>query len=107
MAWNVDGTKLSMVEGDFGISLPINISGVNIGTNDSLTLIFKSGKNGATVLTKQVWGNGQDAPNLTMTSDDSALFTCGNYVYTLDWHKDGEFMCNLISNGIFKVVDKA
>jgi hypothetical protein len=42
-----------------------------------------------------------------LTEEESALFPVGVYCYRLDWYQEGTFMCNIIPDAVFKVVDKA
>lgn len=105
--WNVTGTSLQMVEGDFGISLPVTVSGTTLTANDTLKFTFKTDPNGETILTKEYSNITQNTANLELTETESALFSVGNYFYSLDWYQDGAFMCNIIPISTFKVVDKA
>ena len=106
--WYVSGTTLQMAEGDYGISLPVKVSGTTLTASDSLKFIFKTGKNGTTILEKNYASPAQNTVNLEFTEAESALFRAGGtFAYSLDWYQNGRFMCNLVPVGIFKVVDKA
>lgn len=105
--WYITGTSLQMVEGDYGISLPVTVSGTTLTTNDALKFVFKSAPNGETILTKEYTNITQNTVNLELTDAESALFSVGNYFYSLDWYQSGVFMCNIIPQAVLKVVDKA
>lgn len=105
--WNVTGTSLQMVEGDYGIKLPFSVSGTTLSAGDSIRFTFKDTVNGTTILTKEYTTFNQNAADLELTEAESALFPVGSYVYNMDWYQDGNFMCNIIPLGTFKVVDKA
>lgn len=105
--WAVNGQALNMVEGDWGIKLPVTVNGTTFAANDELRLTFKTAVNGDTILTKtfaDITGNTVD---LELTEAESALFPVGTYVYAIDWFQDGAFMCNVIPFATFKVVEKA
>ena len=95
-----------MAEGDYGLSLPITISGTTLSTSDTIMLTFKDKQNGSTILVKDLTPT-DNAVTLNLTEAESALFPVGVYVYALDWYQLGNFMCNIVPVGIFKVVDKA
>lgn len=99
--WAVDENDISMCEGDYGIELPITLEGVEMEDNDSLVITIKDGMNGTAVVTKSF----VDA--LTIDSPETALLTVGKYIYSLDWYRNGEFLCNIIPKAKFVVVDKA
>ena len=105
--WAVTGTNLQMAEGDYGIELPVTISGTTMSASDTLKFVFLAAKNGRVILEKEYAGNAQNTVNLVLTETESEMFTPKNYVYRLDWYQSGSFMCNVIPESIFKVVDKA
>ena len=105
--WNVNNTALSFAEGDFGIELPVTVSGTTLGSQDCLKFTFKDALNGTTVLVKDFNTISSNTVNLALTESESALFPVGMYAYSLDWYQSGNFMCNIISQAPLKVVDKA
>ncbi len=105
--WAVVGNDLKMTEGDWGIKLPVTISGTTFTENDDLLFTLKDGMNGNTILTKTFSNISQNTVQLELTEAESELLTVGSYVYSLDWYQDGAFMCNIIPNALFRVVDKA
>ena len=105
--WNVSGTTLIMTEGDFGIKLPVKISGTTLAAGDSVKLTFKAKQNGDELLVKDFDSITDNTVELELTEAESALFPVGSYVYSLDWYQDGNFMCCIIPSATMKVVDKA
>ena len=97
--WNVNGRNISMAEGDYGRALPIRCRGTDLTAADKIKFTFKRSMNGTTILDNLI--------TLTFTEAESALFPFGQYVYSVDWYRNGSFMCNLIPVSLFKVVDKA
>ena len=96
-----------MVEGDFGLELPITISGATFAAGDELCMTFKTAANGTTILTKTFGNIQNNTVKLVLTEEESALFAVGSYVYALDWYQDGVFLCNIIPCAGLRVVDKA
>lgn len=108
MAWDVkDRFVLSMVEGDYGVSLPIHIGGATFAANDEVKLVIKSALNSEAIVQKPFSNIQQNTVNLMLTEAESALLPVGNYVYSLDWYQNGAFMCNIIPWANFRVVEKA
>ena len=105
--WDTNGLTVTMTEGDYGITLPVEIEGVTLGPLDSIKIVFKTAKNGNVVLEKNYNGIENNTANLEFTAEESELFPVGYYVYSIDWYQSGTFMCNIITSATFKVVDKA
>ena len=105
--WAVQGMSLQMAEGDYGIELPVTISGTTLSAADSLKFVFLTEKNKQPILEKEFTNISDNTINLELTEAEAALFAPRMYVYRLDWYQNGQFMCNLISEAMFRVVDKA
>lgn len=105
--WMVSGNSLSMAENDYGIQLPVTVNGVDLGNQDSIKITIKDRINGTTVLEKEYTEFSKNTFNLELTEQESALFSVGAYVYSLDWFQNGSFMCNIVPSASFRVVDKA
>lgn len=98
--WAVDENEITMCEGDWGIELPITITGVELSTNEYLMITIKDVMNGTQKLQKSF----TDA--LVLDQTDTAELPVGKYVYSLDWYKNDAFFCNIIPKSKFTVVDK-
>ena len=105
--WYTAGTNLQMAEEDYGLKLPVTIEGTTLGENDSLRITIKKRVDGNVILVKDFSDIVENTVELEFTEEESALFSVGSYVYSLDWYQDGNFMCNIIPVGQFKVVNKA
>ena len=105
--WNVSGKDLKMCEGDYGIELPITVNGTTLTEYDELRLVIKKHINDEAIIIKEFSNIVQNTVNLSLTAAESALLLVGTYVYSLDWYQSGHFMCNLIEEALFKVVEKA
>lgn len=96
-----------MTAGDFGIELPITVSGTTIAAADTLTFTLKRGGDSEAVLTKTFTNIQQNTIALELTEEESESLTEGFYAYSLDWYKNGVFFCNLVTAALFMVVGKA
>ena len=103
--WVATGKNLQMTEGDYGITLPYKLRGITIDVADSFKLTIKTDRNGATILSKEYTNVQNNAVPITFTAAESAKLKPGEWVYILDWYRDGTFMYN-IADASFKVVDK-
>lgn len=98
---------ITMAEGDYGIYLPITITGGTIGSDSNIRLTIKKEKNGETILTQNYTNISDNTFNLTFSKEESDLLLVGVYGYSLDWYKNDLFMNNIIEYKMFKVNDKA
>lgn len=105
--WVVNGANLRMSENDYGLALPVTVSGTTLGAQDSLRYTFKDAVNQNTILVKELTDIVENTVSLEFTEEESALFAPGKYVYSLDWYQDGSFMCCLVEAASFTVGDKA
>ena len=103
--WNVKGITLNMTEGDWGVKLPVTVTGVTFAANDSVRI--KIQRDETTIIEKEYTNITQNTFDLEFTEAESALLPVGSYLYSLDWYQDGAFMCNIIPSGMFLVGDKA
>ena len=105
--WQANGQALTMTEGDFGVDLPVVISGVTFGAEDSVKISIKARENTQSIVEKVFTNIQNNTVTLVLTEAESELFPVGVYVYAMDWYKSGVFMCNIIEKAPFRVVDKA
>lgn len=105
--WQVTGHDLKMTEGDYGLQLPVTISGTTFTANDAVLFVLKDKLNGNQILSKTFTNIVKNTVYLELTEAESALLPVGTYAYSLDWYQDGAFMCNIIPCAAFKVVEKA
>ena len=102
--WGSQGNSIFMTEGDYGIALPITISGITLSASDNIAFAIKNV--GETVLQKEFSNIQDNTINIELTEEETAKLPIGSYVYSLDWYQDGVFMCNIVPNGYFRVGDK-
>lgn len=101
--------NIGMVEGDYGIRLPIEVTGATFGAVDSVDFVIKATLDGEDIVKKTYDALTIESNTipLELTAEESAKLPKGLYVYRLDWYQNGHFMCNLVPKATFKVVDKA
>lgn len=109
MSWavNDETNEIAMAIGDFGIQLPVDIEDTTLANNDSVKIVIKNRMNGAVIVEKEFTNIQENSFNFELTEAESAKFPVGRFVYRLDWYQDGNFMCNIIPDGVFRVVNKA
>ena len=101
-----ENKKIMMTEGDFGLSLPITISGAEI-SNDEVIEFFIKNNNGDEVIKSKKYNNiNNNTFDLVFTKEESNLLKKGIYLYYLDWYKDNEFLGNIINGEVFEVEEK-
>ena len=107
MAWTVKNNNLTMAEGDYGVALPIEITGMEFGASDCVQIVIKRETNGETILTKQFTNIQNNTVNLEFTEEETALLPVGSYVYRMDAYQNDNYLNNIIPSATIKVVDVA
>lgn len=105
--WIANNLDFKMVEGDWGVELPITFEDITLTASDELKFVIKSASDGDVLVTKVFTNISENTINLALTASETALLPVGTYVYSLDWYQSGAFMCNLVPCGVFRVVNKA
>lgn len=105
--WEVNGINIQMCEGDYGISLPITITGPTFTANDKVKLTIKRHRNGEPIVVSDFTNIENNTVSFELSEEDSAKLPSGDYIYSLDWYEDDAFLCNIIPFAKLKVVDKA
>lgn len=102
-----DDTKIGMIEGDFGIVLPIEIEGIDIDEEDKFSIkIFKK-INEEPIINKIFENITDNTINFELTKNESELLETGCYYYDLDWYQGEKFLSNLVSKALYRVLEKA
>ena len=106
--WAVKGNNIEMTEGDWGVTLPITVSvGATITASDQFKLEILDGHNGNVIISKDYSNISNSTINLALTSAETAKLKPMSYVWRLDWYQAGSFLCSIVPEASFKVVDKA
>ena len=98
--------KILMVEGDYGLHLPITINGVTMGSEDKLNFYIKKIKDGEKVVEQTYENIENNTFNLSFSKEQSDKLPVGRYKYAIDWYKEDDFYCNIIKGKEFQVEDK-
>ena len=102
-----DSWDIEMVEGDYGIALPIKIENKTLGLDDKFRIkIFKE-VNKESIIVKEYSNTENNIIEFMLTKEESELLPVGKYVYDLDWFQEGAFLGNLLRKKKFEVKDKA
>lgn len=106
MLRNKGSNKLSMVEGDYGLTLPLIINGITIDKDDKINFYIKKDRNGEKII-DQIYENIVDNTiGLTFSEEESEKLQVGKYRYAIDWYKKDVFNGNLVKEKDFEVEDK-
>lgn len=98
--------KIIMTEGDFGLSLPITITGGEISKDEQIKFYIKK-NNGENLIDSKIYNNIEDNTfNLIFSEEESNLLKKGTYLYYLDWYKENVFLGNIINGELFEVEGK-
>lgn len=111
-----DKTKqITMTEGDFGVSLPLEIildAEETISEIDSFSIKIFDEVHGNLLVEKHFTNIQDNTIELQLTQEESALlpvgeYDVGKYYYDLDWYQNQVFMDNLLAKKPFIVEKKA
>lgn len=79
--WVCTGQSIQMVEGDFGIELPLSVNGVTFTERDELRIKIARGED--VLITKTFSSITDNTVRLVLSEPDSALLPIGAYQYSL------------------------
>ena len=99
--------RIEMTEGDFGIVLPISVSGIELTKNDKFSLKIYKEKDGEPIIEKIFENIENNTLELQFTEEESKKLEIGDYYYDLDWYQEECFLSNILANRKFTVKDKA
>ena len=106
---NEGNKKIEMTEGDFGITLPIeiNIEGTELSSTDKFVFkIFKE-INKEPIIEKVFENITNNTIELKFTEEESKKLEVGSYYYDLDWFQEDVFLSNILARKKFTVREKA
>lgn len=105
--WEVSGNNIAMTVGDYGLSLPVKINGTTLTTGTDTVRLTVKNNHAATEALKQEYSVFDDNTfSIVLTEEESERLKPGEYAYSLDWYRDGVFMCNIVPKAVFRVVRK-
>ena len=102
-----DDTTIGMVEGDFGIVLPIEIEGAELSSNDQISINIFDRTSEEPLITKTFNNITNNTIDFKLTKEESQLLKVGTYYYDIDWFQGENFLGNITAKAKFKVLDKA
>lgn len=95
--------KIIMTKGDFGIILPIKITGLELSELDNIKITIKKDIDTNSIIEKNYNSNLID---FSLTKTESEKLLSGEYFYSIDYYRNNQFMCNIIKKESFIVEDK-
>ena len=102
--------RITMTEGDFGITLPIELiieDKETISNYDNFVLNIYKTINSEPIVSKTYTDIQDNTIEFSLTEQESLLLPVGKYYYDLDWYQNEVFMCNLVAKENFSVIEKA
>ena len=98
-----------MVEGDYGLTLPItlNVDDVIFSAEDQFSIKIFKNVDGEPLVTKNYGNISNNTIEFSLTQEESALLEKGKYYYDIDWFQNNNFLNNLVRKKKFNVLDKA
>ena len=108
--FKIERNRIEMVEGDYGVFLPIIIeteSGENLVQDDTFRFSIYKTINGEAIIEKNYVLDDTNAFRFGLTENDTKKLSVGYYYYDLDWYRDGNFLNNIIAKEKFIVKEKA
>ena len=104
--FNVKNGNISMVEGDYGLELPITITGTIISSDETIELIIRD--NSGEIKIDKFYNNIVDNTiNFSLTKQESGKLTSNKkYFYSLDWYRNEDFLGNILNGLEFNVEEK-
>ena len=101
---------LEMVEGDFGLTLPIELEvedDETITSEDSFSIKIYQGINGQAIIEKSYSDIQDNTIDFELSKTESESLPVGTYYYDLDWYQGESFLGNIIARARFLVKEKA
>lgn len=104
--FNVKNDNISMIEGDYGLELPITITGAEISPDESIKFTIRD-NSGETKIEKIYTNIIDNIINFSLTKTEAAkLKSNKKYFYSIDWYRNEEFLGNVINGNEFNVEEK-
>lgn len=96
--------KITMTEGDYGVSLPIHFIDAGFESSDSIkvTIMVDSETSIEKTYTEIV----DDTIDFSLTESESKLLPVGFYLYSIEWYQDGVFKDCILEKSPFVVSER-
>lgn len=106
---NDETKQIEMIEGDFGLALPItlNVDDTVFGAEDHFAIKIFEELDGTPVVEKEYSNITDNTIEFSLTKEESDKLPKGRYYYDIDWFQGDSFLGNIIRQKIFKVLNKA
>lgn len=106
---NDENLLIEMVEGDYGLTLPItlNVGNTVFGAEDHFSIRIFEELDGTPVVTKEYSNISDNTIDFSLTQEESNKLPKGRYYYDIDWFQGNSFLGNVVGKKVFKVLNKA
>lgn len=96
--------KITMTEGDYGVSIPIHFIDAEFESDDSVkvTIMVDS----ETKIEKTYTNIVDDTIDFSLTEAESNLLPVGFYLYSIEWYQDGVFKDCILEKSPFVVSER-
>lgn len=104
--FSVKNGNISMIEGDYGLELPITITGTEISEDEQIKLTIADSSDEIKI--EKIYSNIADnVINFSLTKSESEkLKSNKKYFYSIDWYRNEQFLGNVINGYEFNVEEK-
>lgn len=93
--------KITMTEGDYGVSLPIHFIDAGFETNDSIKVTIMVDSD--TSIEKTYTDIVDDTIDFSLTQAETNQLPVGFYLYSIEWYQDGVFKDCILEKSPFVV----
>lgn len=106
-----EDTTIKMVEGDYGIVLPIELSlestEQEITSSDKFSIKIFKDINSTPIVSQEYSNISNNTIEFKLTKEESEKLKVGKYKYDIDWYQDNTFLSNLLAKKLLIVEEKA
>lgn len=100
------GKKIIMTEKNYGLHLPIKITGATIQKNDTLEFYIKQTGAKESVIQNKYDNINENTIDFVLTKEQSEKLKVGIYQYSIDWYRDNIFLNTIVNGYPFEVEKK-
>lgn len=102
------GLKIKMVEGDYGLVLPIKLlTEQAITASDKFAIKIFKDINTEPLVSQEYYNLTDNTIEFKLSEEESHRLKVGYYKYDIDWYRDNTFLSNVVAQKAFIVSEKA
>lgn len=100
-----ENKTIKMVEGDFGLPLPITVTGTTISNDETIKITINNMEK-EEIFSQEYKDIKNNTFDLIFTEEQSKELKEGMYTYSIDWFKGTTFLGNIVNGEMFEVEGK-